>query len=241
MIALNCIIIDDSPSCINLLSDYIAESSAKIRLTKAYTDPANALAEMANGNPIDIMFMDILMPHINGIELSKLLKDKIRYLVITTGDPSYSITAYDVNACAYLMKPIPQKNFNDTIEKIFDLETKRIFSIKDLNYIFIKTNVGELRKVYIKDILAVEGASNYVKIHTNLQTHITYGKMRDYEKNLSTSGNFIRVNKSFIISIPATQLIKAKKIILINGLQIPVGDTYKKAIQHFVNLSIPKI
>lgn len=227
---LNCIIIDDSKPCINALANHLFQSKSNLRLIKTYTDPVSALKEIREGGLIDIVFMDILMPKMNGMQLARLLKDKIRYLIFTNIDASYAIDAFRVNACHYLLKPITQQEFNDTINKIQELEKKR-----DARHLFIKSNISEWRKIYLNDIIAVEGASNYVKIHTHdHKSYMTYGKMRDYEKDLSTSGNFMRVNKSFIISVPAIQLIKGKKITLINGQQIPIGDTYKEAIQYCI-------
>ena len=228
----NCIIIDDSTSCINLLKDYISESKAKLRLIKTYTDPMEALAGIRDLKSVDIVFMDVLMPGLNGIELSHLLKDKIRYLLITTGDPSYAIDAFEVNACNYLLKPISQKKFNNAIDKIANLEKEKSVLLTDTTHFFIKSNIGELRKINISDIIAVQGASNYVKIHTsNQKSYMTYGKMQDYEKELDISGKFARVSKSFIISIPAIKLVKGKKVILSNALEVPIGDTYRNTIQ----------
>lgn len=232
---LNCIIIDDAKSCINLLADYISESKTKLRLVKTYTDPMEALAALRNADPVDIVFMDIKMPHLNGIELSRLLKDNIRYLVITTGDPSYAIEAFDVDACNYLLKPISQKKFNDAINKIINLEKKKSALIRDAKHLFVKSKIGELRKIYVNDIIAIQGASNYVKIHTaNQKSYMTYGKMGDFEKELDTSGTFVRISKSFIISIPHIKLVQGKKIILANDFEITIGDTYKTAIQKYL-------
>jgi len=229
---LNCTIIDDSESCVNLLADCLSESNANLHLIKIYTDPLTALEEMKHGNVLDIVFMDILMSNINGIQLPKVLKDKIRYLVITACDPSYAIDAFDLNACSYLLKPISQKKLDETINKILEIEKNKPAQMSDAKHFFIKSNISELSKIYVNDIIAVQGASNYVKIHTSDQkSYITYGKMRDYEHDLSTSGNFIRVNKSFIISIPAIKLIRKKKIMLNNGFQIPIGNTYKDSIK----------
>lgn len=228
---LNCIIIDDSKTCINLLTTCISKSKAKLRIIKTYNDPMEALAEMRTADPVDLVFMDVLMPNMSGFELSKLLKDKIRRLVITTSDPSYAIDAYDINACYYLLKPIPQKKFNDAIDKVIDLEKNQSAFIKERKHLFIKSKIGELTKIYINDIIAVQGASNYVKIHaSNLKSYMTYGKMGDFEKELDTTGNFIRISKSFIISIPHIKLVQGKKITLMNDLEIPIGDTYKNGI-----------
>jgi two-component system LytT family response regulator len=233
----NCTIIDDSKSCTSLLAGYLSESKANPHLIKTYTDPLTALAEIKHGNPLDIVFMDILMTNINGMQLSRLLKDKIRYLVITACDPSYAIDAFDLNACSYLLKPISQKKLDETLNKILEIEKNKLVTIRDAKHFFIKSNISELSKIYVNDIIAVQGASNYVKIHTSDQkSYITYGKMRDYEHDLSTSGNFIRVNKSFIISIPAIKLIKRKKITLNNGFQISIGNTYKDSIKQHLTM-----
>lgn len=228
----NCIIIDNSTSCISVLVNHLSQSAINLRLIKTYTDPIAAFREIRPGGLIDIVFMDIMLPNIKGIQLAKLLKDKIKYLIFTTFDPSYAIEAFKVNASNYLLKPVSQHKFCEAIDKIQELEKKI-----DAKHFFIKSNISELRKIYLNDIVAVEGASNYVKIHTyDQKSHITYGKMRDYERFLTASGNFLRVNKSFIISIPAIQLVKRKRITLINGFEIPIGDTYKEAMQYFVNI-----
>nr|WP_121273684.1 LytTR family DNA-binding domain-containing protein [Pedobacter schmidteae] len=234
---LNCTIIDDSKSCIKLLTDYIFESKSKLRLLKTYQDPMEALAGMRNSPPVDIVFMDVLMPNLNGMELCRLLRDKFRYLVITTGDPSYAIEAFEVNASYYLLKPIAQKKFNFAISKVIEQEKKRSELIKDAKHLFIKSKIGELRKIYVNDIIAVQGASNYVKIHTtDKKSYMTYGKMSDFERELHTSGAFIRISKSFIISIPAIKLIKGKNIILSNDFEISIGETYKTDVQKYLRI-----
>lgn len=196
-----------------------------------------ALAGMRNSSPVDIVFMDVLMPNMNGLELSRLLKDKIRHLVIATGDSSYAIDAFDVNACYYLVKPVTPKKFNDAIEKVLDLEKKQATLARDMRHLFIKSKIGELRKIYVNDIIAVQGASNYVKIHTSsLKSYMTYGKMCDFERELETIGNFIRINKSFIISIPSIRLVTGKKVTLINDLEVSIGDTYKTVIQKHIRV-----
>jgi len=228
---LNCIIIDDSKSCIKILTSYISRASTELHLVKSYTNPLEALAEIKSGQQIDIVFMDINMPQLNGFQLARLLEDKIRYLIITTSDPSYAIEAFDVNACSYLIKPIPYTAFTNAIDKILKLEQKCTARLKDANHFFIKSNTSELRKIYVNEIFAVQGASNYVQIHTLSQKiYMTYGKMRDYEQNLGSSGSFIRVNKSFIVSVPAIKVIRGKKVTLFNDLQISIGETYREAI-----------
>ena len=234
---LNCIIIDDSEACINRLSGYLAESKPPIQLIKSYTDPLIALEEMKQTSETDIVFIGVLDGNINGMQLARLLKNKIKYLIITAYDISYALDAFDVNAYNYLIKPVIKEKIRETLKRILEQERKKSNDKIYDKHLFIKSSIDELTKIYIHDILAVQGASNYVKIHTlNQKNYIIYGKMRDYEQKLAALGSFIRVNRSFIISTSAIKLIKKRKITLSNGLQISIGNIYKDAIKRHLNM-----
>ncbi|SMC96294.1 LytR/AlgR family response regulator transcription factor [Pedobacter africanus] len=234
---LNCIIVDDSKPCINLLSSHLIEFKAYVQLIKTYSDPLTALAEIQQNDIPDIAFIGILKGQISGIQLAKLLMNKIKYLIIIAYDLSYVLDAFDVNARGYLIKPILKQKLWETIMKIVEKEKRKLEDVRRNEYFFIKSNISEVTKIYVNDIIAVQGASNYVQIHTlDQKNYITYAKMLDYEHKLSSLGDFIRVNKSFIISTSAIKQIQKRKILLNNGLQIPIGNTYKNRIKELLNI-----
>lgn len=234
---LNCIIIDDSESCISLLSGYLSASKIPLRLIRTYTNPLTALEEMQYTRETDIAFIGTLKGEINGIHLARLLRDKIRYLIITAFDISHALEAFDVHAFNYLLKPILKEKFNETLKKVIDMEQKKSAEQKPGKHFFIKSNIGEQTKIYVNDILAIQGASNYVKIHTSgKKNYVTYGKMLDYEQRLSALGSFIRISKSFIISTTAIVLVEKRKITLNNGLKVMIGSTYKDILKGYLNM-----
>lgn len=231
---LNCVIIDDEKYAVGLLEEYI-DTMPNLQLLKSFTNPLQALMEISVDDHIDIIFMDMDMPDMSGLDLSIAIRDKTKYLVITTGHSKYAYEAFGVQANDYLLKPISMSKFALMIKKLLNAETlvKSIPATDD--FFFIKTDqVQKYTKINIRDIIMIEGLNNYVKIHTVQETHVAYLTMKELESKLHDHQNFVRVQRSFIVSMNYISKVEGYTIILSNKMEVPLGTTYKKQFLVFL-------
>jgi len=237
-----CIIIDDEPQCIENLEKYIT-SIPNLVPVKKYTDPALALIELSSGEHVDLIFMDIDMPGINGIELSRELRKKTRVLVITTAHTKYAFDAFEIAADAYLLKPYTLFKFAATIAKLLPRESapeNEIGSGDDFFFVKNKYDNLKLVKIRFREVIAVESRQNYVLIHTLSQKILTYMSLTEIAQILNQFNNFLRFQRSFIIGKEHIDSIEGNTIRMSNGIQVTVGDNYRKDFTEFVSKKLIK-
>lgn len=228
---LNCVIIDDEKHAVDLLGDYI-EAMPNLHLVKYFTDPLKALIDITVEDNIDILFMDVDMPGMTGLDLSQAIRYKTKYLVFTTAHSKYAIDAFGVQANEYLLKPISMSKFALMINRLLKSESSLKKVANDEDFFFIKTDqVQKYVRINLKDLIAIEGLNNYVKIHTVGGMHIAYLTMKELEVKLDGNNSFIRVQRSFIISMDFINKVEGASITLNNKLEVPLGTTYRK---HFL-------
>jgi DNA-binding LytR/AlgR family response regulator len=228
---LNCLVVDDEPLAIELLSDYIAKTPG-LRLSGAFSDPVKAL-ELAKNNKVDVIFLDVQMPEMNGIQFMQALKEQ-SMIVLTTAYTEYALEGFTFNVIDYLLKPITIDRFLICIKRLFEhqygrhyLTTKNQKRPDDTNFIFVKTEY-KILKVKYDDILYLEGARDYVVINLiqGLGQVLTLQGLKSIEEMLP-SDKFIRVHKSYIIAIDKISYIE-KGTIKIDKHYVPIGNTYKE-------------
>lgn len=228
---LNCVVIDDEKHAVELLEEYI-ESIPDLNLMKSFTDPLKALMDVSSQDNIDVIFMDVDMPGMTGIDLSIALRHKTKYLVVTSAHSKYAIDAFGVQANEYLLKPISLSKFALMIDRLLKLDEIHKNETQNDDFFFIKTDqVQKYIKINLKDLVAIEGLNNYVKIHTVNGMHVAYLTMKELESKLDGHSSFIRVQRSFIISMDFINKVEGSFITLNNKLEVPLGTTYKK---HFL-------
>lgn len=231
---LNCVIVDDEKHAVELLADYIS-AMPNLHLVKYFTNPLQALMEIKPEDSIDIVFMDMDMPGISGIDLAVAIRDKTKYLVVTTGHSKYAYEAFGVQANEYLLKPISMSKFAVMIKRLLNAEAPAKTVANSDDFFFIKTDqVQKYTKINIRDIIMIEGLNNYVKIHTILETHVAYLTMKEMESKLQGNENFVRVQRSFIVSMNYINKVEGYTIILNNKMEVPLGTTYKKQFLMFL-------
>lgn len=231
---LNCVIIDDEKHAVELIAEYI-ETMPNLNLINYYTDPLSALMNINLEDGIDIIFIDVDMPGMTGIDLSMALRHKTKYLVFTSAHSKYAIDAFGVQANEYLLKPISISKFALMIDKLLKLEESLKKESESDDFFFIKTDqVQKYIKVDLKDLVAIEGLNNYVKIHTVNGMHIAYLTMKEIESKLDGNSSFIRVQRSFIISMHFINKVEGAFITLNNKLEVPLGTTYRKQFFTFL-------
>jgi len=215
-----CAILDDEPLSVKLLSNYI-RLAPELQLIYSSSSPSQAIEFFRNNNA-DLLFLDIQMPEINGLEIGKALTRKTR-IILTSAYQEYAINGYDLNVIDFLLKPITQERFTAAVEKAIDRINKPSLKKAGKDYIFIKVDQKNI-KIFLDDIVFIEGLRDYVAVHTRNEKYLTLESIKNMESVLSES--FFRIHKSYLIN---TQYIKfvEKNTVVLNSHRLPIGDTYK--------------
>lgn len=230
MKTLKCLIVDDEAPAIRLLTSYINKVPF-LELRATTTNPVEAISILEK-ETLDLVFLDIQMPTITGIQLSKIIKDKVN-VIFTTAYPQFAIESYELDAVDYLLKPFEFERFYSAILKVKPKTKKEKTPSRD--FIFIKTDgKNNYEKVYTEDILYIEGLKNYVSIHIGSKQIITYNTLKHFESELAKD-RFIKIHKSYIVSLPHISKTDSLTVYLSNGDDLPIGDTYKKAFFEAIN------
>jgi len=228
---MKCLIVDDSPLAIEIIETYLSKID-DIEIIAKCTNPIEALNILTN-QPVDLVFLDIQMPNLTGLELVKTL-DKLPLFVFTTAYPQYALDGFELNATDYLVKPIPFNRFLKAISKakeLYKLKQKKHIqaSVPARNYIFVKSEYDNV-KIAVNTIKYIEGLGGYIRIYTTdsakpVMTLMNFSEILEKLDN----PNFIRVHRSFIVNIEHIDTLQKTKII-IDDKVIPVGETYKKEV-----------
>lgn len=237
MITLRCAIIDDEPLALGLLESYVKKTSFLIH-SGSYSSAIQALKCLPE-NPVDLLFLDIQMPGLNGLEFSHMIPQETR-IVFTTAFEQYALDGYRVNALDYLLKPISYTDFIQAVNKAiqwFELKQHNetpVIPKDNINFIYVKSDY-KLIQVELNKILYIEGLKDYIKIHMEDETRpiLSLISMRAIEEKLPSS-HFIRVHRSFIVQKQKIKLIDKGRIVFGKDY-IPISDSYKQELQNYVN------
>jgi two-component system, LytTR family, response regulator len=235
---LNCIIVDDEPNAIKVLKTHVAASGGMLNLLHATTSPAEALA-FVNQHPVQLAFLDIEMPRMNGVELAKALQGKCK-VVFTTGHTAAVSDAFDLQGVVvdYLLKPIDFPRFLRAVQRAInslgtaDLLSPQLAQLDQSglgrDYIFVKgEHKGKMQQIYLANIDYIEAMRNYMAIYHNGQKTMVLMSMKDMEAHLPTT-HFIRVQKSFIVGLHEIAAVEGNRIKLKSwDVEITIGDSYK--------------
>ncbi len=236
---IKCAIVDDEPLAVELLASYV-EKIPFLELCGKYNNATDALHGIGE-QPVDLLFLDIQMPELNGLELSKMIPESTR-IVFTTAFNQYAVDGFRVNALDYLLKPISYADFLDACNKAlqwFQLtqqseQPAAPRTEEEPTSIFVKSEY-KLLQINLDDIRYIEGLKDYVKIYTEQSPHpiLSLMNMKAIEQMLPAS-RFIRVHRSFIVQKSKIREIERNRIVF-GDVYIPIGDSYKQAFQDFIN------
>jgi two-component system, LytTR family, response regulator len=234
---LTCLIVDDEPNAVDLLEMFIQQNTGWQMLAKCY-DAMEALAFLKT-HPADLIFLDINMPQLSGIEMAALIPKETK-IVFTTAYSEYAADSYSFQTIDYLLKPITLKRFYAAMQKIeahFSLlnpDAKASASPPSEEYFFIKSG-RMLHKILLKDILYFEGEKEYARLVTSTDKLLIYRRLKDIEEQLSPS--FTRVHNSYIVNIARLDTIRDNHV-FIAGKQIPISEKFK---DNFMNIIRQKV
>ena len=227
---INCAIIDDEPLAAGLLKSY-AEKTPFLSLIGTYGSALEAMKELRE-NPAQLLFLDIQMPELSGIEFAKILPAETK-IIFTTAFQQYAIEGYKVNALDYLLKPISYEDFLRAANKALDYYTvtqKQQTYAQD-RFMYVKSDY-KLIRVSLDDILYVEGLKDYVRIYlTDGQKIMSLMNMKKFEEYLPHP-EFLRTHRSYIVHMSKAQSVDRFRIVF-GSEYIPISDSYKDDVQQY--------
>lgn len=235
MKTLRCIVVDDEPLAVKMLEGFIARTPG-LELLASFNDPVLALSEIRSLAP-ELAFLDIQMPDLDGMELSRLLPPETR-VIFTTAFKQYAFESYEVSALDFLLKPIRYQKFLEAVQKAeewFTLkESAAAVASPEKTWVYLKVD-GVLRKVEFTDISYVEGMKDYLMVHLCSQkeplvTHLTMKAAED----LLPKECFMRIHRSFIVNLEKITSVSAQGDLKVGDTLLHVSEGYKEAFEAYL-------
>ena len=227
---ITCAIIDDEPLAAGLLESY-AKKTPYLSLQGTYNSAVQAMKDLRE-NPVQLLFLDIQMPELSGIEFAKILPKDTK-VIFTTAFPQYAIEGFKVNGLDYLLKPISYDDFIKATDKAiewFTVALRQDVYRRD-RFMFVKSDY-KLQRVKLDDILYVEGLKDYVRFYLkNGDKVMSLMSMKKLEEYLPKP-EFLRTHRSFIVHMKETPLVDEFRIVF-DDVMIPISDNYKEEVQKY--------
>jgi DNA-binding LytR/AlgR family response regulator len=232
---IRCIVIDDEPLALQQMAGYVRKTP-ELELVAECASAFDAMAVLQQTD-IHLMFVDINMPDLNGMELVKSLTERL-LVIFTTACSDYAVEGFKVDAIDYLLKPISYADFVKAANKarqLFDLKTRSESTpVTAASHLFVKSEY-KLVRVNFTDIRYIESKHEYVQIHlVNGPSVMTMISMKAIEEQLPAD-RFLRVHRSFIVNLAKITVVERSRIVFDGKVYIPVSDQYKKAFQQFID------
>ena len=230
---IRCLAIDDEPLALNVIEKYISQVP-QLQLAGKCTSAREAI-EFLTKQEVDLLFLDIQMPEVSGIQFLKSLKNA-PMVIFTTAYERYALESYDLDVVDYLLKPIPFERFLKAVHKateIFDMEKPQTVPEQPLNFIFVRSDY-QMVKINLDEVLYIEGLKDYVKIFCGPKPVFSHQNLKAIEGKLPST-RFVRVHKSYIVSIKKIESVQ-KSALRLGGQEIPIGDMYREQLFKAINL-----
>jgi len=232
-----CLIVDDEPLAIQLMESHIA----KLENLEIAAKCSNAMEafDVLREKKVDLVFMDIQMPQITGIEFLKTLKNPPK-VIITTAYRQYALEGYELDVVDFLLKPISFERFLKSVNKYYHFKPNELTVVNNSNgdskhdnsYIDVRENKKVLR-IYLREIRFIEGLNEYIAIHTDGKRIVTKCSLMKIENNLPAE-RFIRIHKSFIVAVERIQSFSTTAL-EIDNKELPIGRSYKNMVMKTLN------
>jgi two-component system, LytTR family, response regulator len=221
---INCLLIDDEPLALQVLEDFVLKTPY-LKLAGKFEEPILALP-LLETQKIDLLFLDIKMPDISGIDFFKSLSYKPE-VIFTTAYSEFAIDGFELKAMDYLLKPISFEKFTIACNRVKDfLEARNIKNLKSRDYFFINV-AHKLHKIFYSDILYLEGLKDYTKIYlANISSPLLVLHSLKYFEKFLQENEFIRIHRSYIVPVRMLNTI-SRKAVTIGSKNLPVSDNYR--------------
>ena len=240
---MKCVIIDDEPLAVDLIKEFVSKVES-LELINTFNNAIDAIAMINTSNNVDLIFLDIEMPHFSGIDFLNAI-DKKPLVIFTTAYSDYAVEGFNLGAVDYLVKPIPFNRFLKSVMRAQQLflsnktvpattTTHAIPTETEPDFMFVRSEYENV-KINFLDILFIEGLKDYVKIYTTDNKYtLTLTSLIKLENTLSSKG-FARIHRSYIINIKYVKSIQKNKV-LIADKRIPISESYKNSFFEKINL-----
>ncbi|MEM9687584.1 MAG: response regulator transcription factor [Bacteroidota bacterium] len=230
---LNCVIIDDEPLAVNVIKNYVSQIKG-LHLLNAFNNAVESIDYIMHYE-VDLLFLDINMPLLDGLKLLKSL-DKKPLTIITTAHEEFAVESYELEVLDYLVKPIPFHRFVMAVNKAFKIKGYQqridVASPNEKAYIFVKIDKKKMKKIYLDDILSIESLKDYVKINTVSSKYIVHQTLSSFTDGLP-SEKFLRIHRSYTISIDKVETIEGNSI-EIADIRYPIGRSYVNKVKNII-------
>ncbi|MFD2567627.1 LytR/AlgR family response regulator transcription factor [Pseudotenacibaculum haliotis] len=223
--SIKCVVIDDEPLAIQVLEQHI-QQVPELDLVATFDNPITA-GEFLQKNAVDLLFLDIQMPVVTGIDFIKNTKIQPK-VILTTAYREYALEGYELDILDYLLKPISFVRFYKAINKYKSLTTTTPLpssgTEETVDHLFVNANKRMIR-IQFSEVLYIDSIKDYVRIHTDNETIVTKDKISVFLEKLPSY--FVRVHRSYIINTQKMMSFTSKDVTLSNGMEIPIGGAYK--------------
>lgn len=218
---IRCLIVDDEPLAVEILEEYI--DKVPWLILEEAIDSGLEVIDYLNNNDINLLFLDIQMPDLSGIELAGILKGKCD-IIFTTAYHEYAVEGFELEATDYLLKPISFERFLKAVQRVQQKKSSVLQPVAD--YVFVKTEY-KIKKIKLAEILYIEGMKDYLRIVTSTEKIMT---LQSFSKLIPAlpKTQFLRVHKSYVISLNAIDSVEKSRVQIADKL-IPISETYKEA------------
>jgi len=222
---INCLVIDDEPIAREGIMEYIRQISYLSAVAECKS--ASEAAGLLQKNKIDLIFTDIQMPQLSGIEFVKALANP-PLIIFTTAFSEYAMEGFELDVIDYLLKPISFSRFLKSVEKALSYLNTKNREVEMINdFFFIKCN-GKIEKLLMNDVIYVEAMANYVIIHTKQKKYVTYLTFSGIEEQLPAN-LFVRIHKSYLVAVSAIQTIDGNEVIT-TLMRLPMSKNYRNDV-----------
>lgn len=233
---LKCAIVDDESFAIELLAENI-KIFPELELVKTFTDPISALLEIRRAGDIDILFLDIDMPGLTGLELATKLRPYVKYLIFTTAFSKFALEAFGVKANDYLLKPIERRLFIESIQNLLSLGFDRP-QPQQSELLFVKSNVkGKFVAIRLSEIVLIYVEGHKLFIVTPNQRYETADSLKNIGNRLSQDTKFLKVHNSNMINLEKIIKIEGNTIEMEGKYKVPISENYKAKLMHIIGLT----
>ncbi len=234
---LRCLVVDDDPMSVQIVLNCIANTPF-LTAAGSFTNPIEA-AEHLRTNPVDLLFLDVEMPVLSGLDLLRTLQHQ-PLVVLITSSKDYAVAAFEQAVVDYLVKPVSYPRFLQAAQKALDVAERAAAAANDAietvapdaDYTFVKVDT-KLVRVNFDDVRYVEALGDYVHVVTGQSKLIVYSTMKAVEEKFPTS-RFVRVHRSFIVNFSRIQALEDNAVV-VEGKHIPVGQTYLREVMQRLN------